>query len=348
MPTRANETKRNIYAAEGVAGGAALAAISTNRVPEAANYVVGLKRKRDYRKIKAQSKKHVMDNRGRWVSPNKLSDESTKVFHPAPPNPDGSPKLRPDGSPAGNMKEEKSPRQAAINRTSEAVLSAKQRKKDLPFPKEPYRLEPKQGAKPDKKTGKVPQTKVKHEVIDGRRVKTAARLGETRRIKLLAIGIPAATAVMWHGGHQAVRQQRIMNERRRREQTIAKKANERDVGAAITGGTAGIAAYQAPSFAEWALRGRADKELKNSPKHRKIIENWKKKHKIRAGEQKGLPKWDEAYRDYPKKLPGAKMRRAMAYTHTGGSGRAAFMGVTALGAGTGVAMDRKFLRKKDK
>jgi len=352
MATRANETKRNLYATEGVVGGAALAAIGSNRIPEAVNGAVRAKRKSEYRKVKAEvTSGKGQTEKGKWVKLKRLSDEpGAKVFHPAPPNPDGSPRTDKAGKPVGNMSADKSERVKAANRGEQARIKAKNIKNNkatLPFPTSNWKLEddPKQKVKAGEKPRQI---KIRHELDQstGRRIKTAAAIGEGRRKALLAIGIPAATAVMWHGGYQAARQQRIMNQRDKRSTDINKKMSERDVSAAVTGGTVGVAAYQAPSMTEWIFRGKEDKKLKKNPKTQATVDKWKKKHKIEAGTQKGLPIWDKAYRDYPKSLPGSRLRRTMAYTHTGGTGRAAFLASAAGGAGLGVLADRKILRKK--
>lgn len=353
MPTRANETKRNIYAAEGIAGGAALAAVGSNRVPEFANSVVRNRRKREYAAVKSKVKRgRGQTSSGKWIKLKRLSDDPAPKPAAVPVVVNGQPKLKPDGSPVMNVPkyDSRSERMLAGNRANETKIKAKNAYKSrskLPFPTENWKFEDDPKHKP--KSGKNPrQIKVKHvrDPETGLKVKTAAHIGEGRRKALLAVGIPAATAVMWHGGYQAARQQRIMNERNRRASDVSKSTGERDVSAAVTGGTLGVAAYQAPSMTEWIFRGKEDKKLKNNPKTQKIVDKWKKKHGIEAGTQKGQPIWDEAYRDYPKSLPGSKLRRTMAYTHTGGTGRAAFLASAVGGAGLGVAADRKILRKK--
>lgn len=175
----------------------------------------------------------------------------------------------------------------------------------------------------------------------GVRVPTPAHLGQLRRARVMRIGLPVAAAVATHGAWNSMKQQRLLDQKKK-----VSKADERDAVAGTIGGSAGLLAYQTPSYIEYRNRGDADKKANKSPKAQEALARWKKKYKIEAGTPRGIPTWDEAYRHYPRAMPDWKARRAWAYTHTGGSGRAAFAASTALGAGAAIAADRKLLRPR--
>jgi hypothetical protein len=171
----------------------------------------------------------------------------------------------------------------------------------------------------------------------GVRVRTPAHLGQMRRKAVMMVGLPVAAGMAWHGTHGAIKEQRKIN----------KKLEPNDATAGLTGGAAGLAAYQAPSYMEYQSRGKADKKANQKPKAQAALDKWKAKYKIEAGTPRGVPKWDEAYRHYPKQMPDWKARRLMAYTHTGATGRAAFAGATATGVAAGVGARHLALRAKE-
>jgi len=349
MATEANKTKRNLYAAEGVAGTATLAAVGSNRIPEAANAIVRYKRRRDLDKVESKAKTHGLDEKGKWIKLNHLSDDVPEPKVTPLLNDDGTPKTDKAGNPI-SVKEKVdpiSPRVKAANRAmSERVTPAAVHLKaehNLPFPTSPYKLKPDPEFKGDPKKAPLVKEKTILSSETGRKINTAAHTGRVRRKALLAVGIPLGAAAAWQGFHGAAKQRRILDERRKTG--VQKKLDEKDVTAGAIGGAAGLGAYQAPSEMEWMFRGKNDKKIAAKPETRKIIENWKQKNNIRAGEQEGAPIWDKAYRKYPKGLPGWKLRRYMAYTHTGGTGRAAFLGATAGGAAIGVGAHRAYKKK---
>jgi hypothetical protein len=338
MVARTDDSRRRLSAAEAVAGaGIGLTAVS-NRVPEMANAYVRRPRKQAYKEAKAQEQSGKVFHEGKWVDPKDVPERIPG---------EAATHIKADGTVISYKKKDQFPRRKAANAAREETLRTKaeyKNKGNVPFPENEWTYEDKPGSKPDKKTGRLPQQKKKWEVTpEGKKVRTLANKGVTRRAAVMAVGIPVGLGLAWHGARNYAQESQLKRAQERKE--ISKDISRRDVDAAVTGGSIGGAVYHAPSLAEWAYRSKWDKKIANNKQAQKAVEGWKKKYDL-TGAQKGVKAWHDAYRHLPDEIPAAKMRRAMAYTHAGASGVALTTIPVAAGAAIGVRTSRQHQRKK--
>lgn len=142
----------------------------------------------------------------------------------------------------------------------------------------------------------------------------------------IAVGAPA----LWYGSRHSVSKKET--------------GHRRDVDAGLIGGAAGAGAYQEASYALKPLDRRAEAKIKRNPDLNRQAREYQSKMRPKNAKA-GDPSWRPYFRNYPKNLPGSKLKRALAVTHTGRSGgalTAAAGGAAAVGA---AAADRKFFRK---
>lgn len=307
-------SKKNKYAAETAAGVGVGVAASSNRIPEAVNTGVKLKRKADLWHSEQRIKGGMGKTKdGRYV---RLADLSDKK----PPKPEtqftaeGKPFKPPQG---------KAPRVEAENRMREEhTTRTKRMNSQMPFPTDKWKL--------DENKKKIKFTLNSK----GKKVRTPAALGELRRQTVIGVGIPTGIALTWHGARNWAKE----SEKRKRTKIVKKYTRKDDVDAAMAGGLTGMALYHVPSHAEWALRNKT--EAKAAPEAQKIINDWKTEYDLHR-EQKGSPKWKKGYRNYPKDVPGARMSRIQSHLYTGKRGMAATAAMGVAGGVTGIAINRK-------
>lgn len=142
----------------------------------------------------------------------------------------------------------------------------------------------------------------------------------------IAVGAPA----LWYGSRHSVSKKET--------------GHRRDVDAGLVGGAVGAGAYQEASYALKPLDRRAEAKIKRNPDLNRQAREYQSKMRPKNAKA-GDPSWRPYFRNYPKNLPGSKLKRALAITHTGRSGgalTAAAGGAAAVGA---AAADRKFFRK---
>lgn len=307
-------SKENKYAAETAAGVGLGVAASSNRIPEAVNAGVRLKRKSDLWHSEQRMKGGMGKTKdGRYIRLDRLSDVK-------PPKPETQ--FTADGKPF-KPKQGKSPRVEAQNRMGEERTARAQRmNSQMPFPTDKWKVD---------ESGK----KIKFTTnAKGKKVRTPAALGELRRNTLIGVGIPAGIALTWHGARNWAKE----SQKGKKTKIVKKYTRKDDVDAGVAGGLTGMALYHAPSHAEWALRSKTNS--KASPEADKIINDWKNKYDLHR-EQKGSPKWKKAYRNYPKGAPGWKNARLQSHLYTGKRGMTLTAATGVAGAATGIAINRK-------
>ena len=347
-PQQQSDTSRRGSAVEAVAGTAIAGTTASRKIPEWTNAVVRAKQKQDYRKVKLQLKGtdrrrepnevnrktmvpydkpdtnngRGISSTGRWVDLKTVDDKP--VMGP-------SVHVGPDGvEHPTKPKAGKSPRLVAYNKGQDARTAARNHYKNsdsVPFSESKWEKDPDTGKK----------LKYKYDPNLGRKVITGAHMGEMSRRAVLAGGLAVGGAMAWHGARNYAHQSQLKRAKESRE--IHKGLSRGEVDGGIVGGGLGLAAWHAPSHMEWIGRAGQDKKTAKKPKAKKAIEDWKKEYKVDRA-QKGDPRWTEAYRNYPKKLPGSRMRRTMAYTHAGKTGMALQAVPITLGAAAGIGVVR--------
>lgn len=142
----------------------------------------------------------------------------------------------------------------------------------------------------------------------------------------IAVGAPA----VWYGSRHSVSKKET--------------GHRRDVDAGLVGAAAGAGGYQEASYALKPLDRRAERKIASNPRLRTKARDYQNKMRPKNAKA-GDAAWRPYFRNYPKDLPGARLKRTLAVTHTGRSGGAlttAAAGAAAIGA---AAADRKYLRK---
>jgi len=287
--------RRRAHATEATVGMGVLAAAASNRVPEAVNAVVQRRQNRQVSRLqRSVDVGRGIGDDGREARLETFSNQKPKK-KPAVLNAQGRPM-------STSAKDRATPQQRAKGRMATKLEEASgraQSRSTKPFPTTPWQVDP--------DTGK----KITHQTVkEGRRIKrvlTPAARGVRRRSMVLGAGIPLGLGMAWHGSRSYA------------DDRVGKAIDSKDVDAAAVGGSVGLAAYQAPSFAEWAVRSRREK--KQTPQQRARAESWKREYGVQ-GAQKGDPRWKKAYRNYPKDLPGARTARAMSRMYVGRTGMA--------------------------
>jgi len=106
--------------------------------------------------------------------------------------------------------------------------------------------------------------------------------------------------------------------------------SRRDVDLGGVGAGAGMLAYQGGGYALKPLDRRAERKIKASPVHRSVLAEHRRVSGLPPNAHAGHRAWTGYFRDYPKHLPGAKLKRTLARTHTGPSGAALTLAVGGL------------------
>lgn len=179
------------------------------------------------------------------------------------------------------------------------------------------------------------QTKKLHgQISELNRQKNAARKPKLYRnqTKLWATGLGVGVPTSYVGTREAV----------------GKRATRSDVNGAYAGGVGAFAGYQGGSLALKPLDRRAERKISEDPDLKSKAENYRAKANRPKNATAGDPRWRPYFRNYPKDLPGGRLKRTLAVTHTGHSGSALTAGVTAAGAVGGVALMRHHEENKIK
>ena len=118
---------------------------------------------------------------------------------------------------------------------------------------------------------------------------------------------------------------------------VSKKDDDkRKLNAGYAGAVGGAAAYQGAGYAAIPIEQKHAKAIKANPAHNADLEAHRKKY-IGPTTHKNDPGYRAFFRNYPKHLPGGKMRRTLSWTHTGKTGTALTLGAAGATAGAAVA-----------
>jgi len=145
-----------------------------------------------------------------------------------------------------------------------------------------------------------------------------------------AVGAGVGVPMAWHG---------IRNQFEKRAPT-----RRRDADAAVGGAVAGGFGYQGLSLAAKPFEKPAERKIKNDPN---LKAKWKTHRDayLPKNAQAGHPGWRQYNINYPKDLPGWKLKRGMAHAATGRSGTALTVGMAAAGGAAGYAASRRNVKK---
>jgi hypothetical protein len=232
---------------------------------------------------------------------------------------------------------------AALPRVEHAIVRHKTGKIDSQIaglkasvpPKKPQRVQFGQkiatGSKKEKIERGVKLKQITGKIDDLNRAKKAIKRPHLAgNAKATWTGIAVGAPALWYGSRHSVSKKET--------------GHRRDVDAGLVGGAVGAGAYQEASYALKPLDRRAEAKIKRNPDLNRQAREYQSKMRPKNAKA-GDPSWRPYFRNYPKNLPGSKLKRALAVTHTGRSGgalTAAAGGVAAIGA---AAADRKYFRK---
>jgi hypothetical protein len=341
MAEKYSSGERNLAAAETAAGAGIGLTAASGKVPQIVNSWARRDRKVKYERVKSQ----LADNDLPRDHPNNTEkktpdftkgkgyDPSGKKYVPLKSLPEDTTRVVEHVNPKTGQtfpkKEKYSARAEAYNAAWKKHDEAKNvlhNKANVPFPESEWEYNDK-GKRLKKVVAKDPKTNtpITNKAGKIKMIRQPAAVGHFRRAAVIGVGLPVGMGLAWHGARTWAHQ----GELKRGE--VTKNITRGEVDGAVVGGSIGGALYQAPSFTEWGGRAKEDKKTLKKPKAKKILSEWKTKYDLH-GIQRGDPRWTEGYRHYPKKLPGAEMRRVMSYTHAGGSGLAATGAAAGIGA----------------
>lgn len=204
------------------------------------------------------------------------------------------------------------------------------------FPKKPDPADRRMGSKtmgenPREKFARQDKIKDLHGQLHdlNRKRKSAARPRVYRnQTKVWAAGLGVGLPTSYAGARETV-----------------KKADKRDVNAAYAGGIGGFAGYQGGSLALKPLDRRAERKIKNDPDLLDRQKAYQRSSHRPKNATAGDPRWRPYFRNYPKDLPGGRLKRTLAVTHTGRSGTALTGAVTVGSAAASVGLARKHNKK---
>ena len=143
----------------------------------------------------------------------------------------------------------------------------------------------------------------------------------------IAVGAPA----LWHGARSQV-QKKDSGYRRH------------DVDAGVLGAAAGAGAYQEASYALKPFDRRAERKIAQSSTLNRQQKDYQSKMRPKNAKA-GDPAWRPYFRNYPKNLPGSRLKRTLAVTHTGKTGGAATVAAGLAGGAGAAHLSRKHREK---
>lgn len=118
-----------------------------------------------------------------------------------------------------------------------------------------------------------------------------------------------------------------------RRSAVQKRYTKKDVDAAAIGAGSGAAVYHGVSYGSKPYEKKHINAKTNADPAKKAKYDWHKgKYGITNKTPAGDPAWHKMFRNYPRDLPGARMKRVMALTHGGKTGLAV-QGAAVTGAG---------------
>lgn len=183
----------------------------------------------------------------------------------------------------------------------------------VPHPKGPYSLLPAHHKAQRAAQGRKQEMlqNIARESKSARRIPLNAQMG--RRTGLLIGG-----GALAYGGARSM---------------VDKRVSQSDVDAGALGAAAGAGGYHAASYLTTPFDRRAQRKIDLDPRLKEIEREHRYKHGV-AGAKKGNPKYVPYFRNMPKELPGARLKRVVGYTHGGRTAAAATTAAAVLsGAG---------------
>ena len=171
----------------------------------------------------------------------------------------------------------------------------------------------------------------KHRTLAELRVtRNKVPMGGSARSKLLLGSTAVAIPATWIGSRQMVN----------------KAVKRRDVDAAMVGAAVGAGGYQYSGYALKPLDRRAERKIAADDGLRQKARAYRTAAKLPRNAKAGDPAWHSYFRNYPKDLPGGRLKRTLAVTHTGRSGVAATVAAGAAGAGLAAHASQTLRRRK--
>lgn len=125
-----------------------------------------------------------------------------------------------------------------------------------------------------------------------------------------------------------------------------KDYRKRDVDAGMAGALTGGMAYQQGSYALKRLDRKYEAQIKADPVLRRKAQDYRAKSGRPRNAPPGHKSWVPYFRNYPKDLPGGKMKRTLARTHAGKSG-VVLTGAAAAATGIGALEASRRLRNRN-
>lgn len=153
------------------------------------------------------------------------------------------------------------------------------------------------------------------------------------RSKILLGGTAVAVPSLWAGSRKLVEKRYLPQ-------------NKSETDAAILGAAAGAGGYQGAGYALKPLDRRAERKIAQDPDLQARAKEYQKTSGRNPKAKAGDPSWRNYFRNYPKDLPGGRLKRAMAVGTTGKSGVALTGLAGTAGAATAVKGVRDYRRRK--
>lgn len=182
--------------------------------------------------------------------------------------------------------------------------------------------------------------KNKHRKVHALKTKAASTpVSGSGRSKILLGGASAGVPLIWAGSRGLAE-----NQNKKVSKAFPKEGRDVDVG--MLGAAAGAGGYQAAGYALKPLDRRAEAKIKADPKLQAKQKAYQKASGRPKNAKAGDPAWKNYFRNYPKDLPGGKLKRTLSRTHTGKSGVALTTAAGLAGAGSAIEARQQWNKKK--
>lgn len=134
----------------------------------------------------------------------------------------------------------------------------------------------------------------------------------------------------------------------KRPKETASKADKRDVDAAAAGSVAGLLGYQGTGMAISHRNARHEATISQHPDLKRIEREYRKQVGVPGTHYQARKPSQRYFRNYPKRLPGARTKRILSRTHGDNAfGIGSTIAATTLGAVGAVAARRKLSERKE-
>lgn len=142
---------------------------------------------------------------------------------------------------------------------------------------------------------------------------------------LITAGFGAGVPLAWHGARNVV----------------DKRLDKHDVDAGMAGALTGVGAWEAGLYSTKKIDRRIERNIAADKGASKILRQHRRNVGLPNNAPKGDTRWLKYHRTWPKDVPGWKWKRTLSRLHGGKSQVAIAAGIGAVGAGTGLALNRK-------